>query len=50
MSARPGRIKEIVPIDIPHPRTQETKLTEGFIRIRNHIWTEVYQEFLAVRK
>ena len=50
MSARPGRIKEIVDIDIPHPRTQETKLTQEFIAIRNHIWAEVYQEFLAVRK
>lgn len=50
MSARPGRIKEIVDIDIPHPRTQETKLTDQFLKIRNHIWSEVYQEFLAVRK
>lgn len=50
MSARPGRIKEVVSIDIPHPRTQETKLGEEFVRIRNHIWAQVYQEFLAVRK
>ena len=26
MSARPGRIKEIVEIDIPYPRDQETKM------------------------
>lgn len=50
MSARPGRIKEIVPVDIPYPRTQETKMTEAFINLRNHIWAQVYQEYLAVRK
>ena len=27
MSARPGRIKDIVDIDIPYPRTQETKMS-----------------------
>ena len=27
MSARPGRIKDIVDVNIPYPRTQETKLT-----------------------
>ena len=29
MSARPGRIKDIVDVDIPYPRTQETKMTPG---------------------
>ena len=50
MSARPGRIKEIVEIDIPYPRTQETKLTPEFIELKNHIWRQVYQEYLEVRK
>ena len=50
MSARPGRIKEIVPVDIPYPRNQETKLLPAFIELRNHIWAQVYQEYLAVRK
>ena len=50
MSARPGRIKEIVDINIPYPRTQETKMTEEFIRLKNHIWSQVYQEYLEVRK
>ena len=26
MSARPGRVKEVVPIDLPYPRNQATKL------------------------
>ncbi|MCI5994567.1 MAG: ABC transporter ATP-binding protein [Blautia sp.] len=50
MSARPGRIKEIVDIDIPHPRTQETKMTQKFLELKNHIWGQVYQEYLEVRK
>jgi NitT/TauT family transport system ATP-binding protein len=50
MSARPGRIKRIVDIDIPYPRTQETKMTPEYIELKNLIWSEVYQEYLAVRK
>ena len=50
MSARPGRIKEIVDINIPYPRTQETKMTKEFLDLKNHIWGQVYQEYLEVRK
>ena len=50
MSARPGRIKEVVDIDIPYPRDQETKMSERFIELKNHIWGQVYQEYLEVRK
>ena len=50
MSARPGRIKDIVHIDIPYPRTQETKMTPEFTALKNQIWSEVYQEYLEVRK
>lgn len=50
MSARPGRIKEIVDVNIPYPRTQETKMTPEFLELRNHIWGQVYQEYLEVRK
>ena len=50
MSARPGRIKEVVDIDIPYPRNQETKMSDRFIELKNHIWGQVYQEYLEVRK
>lgn len=50
MCARPGRVKEIVDIDIPYPRTQETKMSPRFLELKNHIWAQVYQEYLAVRK
>ena len=50
MSARPGRIKEIVDVNIPYPRTQETKMASEFLELKNHIWSQVYQEYLEVRK
>ncbi|GLC81437.1 ABC transporter ATP-binding protein [Lacrimispora brassicae] len=50
MSARPGRIKEIVDIGIPYPRTQETKMMPEFLELKNYIWSQVYQEYLEIRK
>lgn len=50
MSARPGRIKEVVDINIPYPRTQETKLSKEFLEVKNYIWSQVYKEYLEVRK
>lgn len=50
MSSRPGRIKEVIDIDIPYPRTQETKLTQRYTEIKNRIWGEVYEEYLETRK
>lgn len=50
MSARPGRIKEIIDVDIPYPRDQSTKLDERFIRVKNEIWSKVYREYLEISK
>lgn len=50
MSARPGRISEIVDINIPYPRTQETKMSAEFLEVKNYIWGKVYKEYLEVRK
>ena len=50
MSARPGRIKRIVDIDIPYPRDQATKSDPHFMELKAEIWNEVYQEYLEVRK
>ena len=50
MSARPGRIKKIVDIDIPYPRDQATKNDPRFLQLKSEIWNEVYQEYLEVRK
>ena len=50
MSARPGRIKRIIDIDLPYPRTQEMKMTKEYMDLKNAVWGEVYQEYLEVRK
>lgn len=50
MSARPGRIKEIVDINIPYPRSQATKMEPAFLEVKNYIWNQVYKEYLAVKK
>ena len=50
MSARPGRIKTIIDIDLPYPRTQELKMSKEFLELKAKIWGEVYQEYLEVRQ
>ncbi|MCJ0929852.1 ABC transporter ATP-binding protein [Virgibacillus halodenitrificans] len=50
MSARPGRIKEVVDVKIPYLRNQETRMTPEFLEVKNYVWGQVYQEYLAVRK
>jgi len=50
MSARPGRVRETVKIDLPYPRNQETKILPRFNEIKNHIWANVYQEYLSIKK
>jgi NitT/TauT family transport system ATP-binding protein len=50
MSARPGRIKDIIEVTLPYPRVQEVKLTEGFTEIKNRLWAMVYKEYLATPK
>ena len=48
MSSRPGKIKEIVRIDLPRPRTwSEIQDHAHFHKLRNHILEAVRQEVLA---
>ena len=50
MSAGPGHITEIVPVTLPYPRTQQTKLTSEFNEPKNQIWNKVYREYLEHTK
>ncbi|MBP3493384.1 MAG: ABC transporter ATP-binding protein [Oscillospiraceae bacterium] len=50
MSARPGRIKTIVDINLPYPRTQDLKMSKEFLDLKAQIWGEVYQEYLEDRR
>ena len=50
MSARPGRVKEIIPINLPYPRNQATKLLPEFNECKNEIWAKVYKEYIEFKK
>jgi NitT/TauT family transport system ATP-binding protein len=49
MAARPGRIREIIPVEIPYPRLAEIKTTPEFVRIRARIDSVVREEFRKQR-
>lgn len=49
MTARPGRMKDIIPIGLPRPRDYEMRLTPEFNDIKSKIW-EVLKEELTVIK
>ncbi|MGV9767968.1 ABC transporter ATP-binding protein [Microbacterium sp. NPDC003461] len=44
MAARPGRIAEIVDVDLPYPRTEEMRLSPEFTELRNRVWHAVYHQ------
>lgn len=46
MAAKPGRIYDIIPIDLPYPRTDEMRLSPEFAQLRNKIWKAVYHQDL----
>ena len=44
MAARPGRIYDIVDVDLPYPRTEDVRLSAEFAQLRNRVWTSVYHQ------
>lgn len=44
MTARPGRIKELVEIDLPRPRTVDMLTTDAFITIKRRIMHSIHEE------
>ena len=43
-TARPGRVKEIVRVDIPRPRDLRVKREPGFVEIERRIWESIREE------
>jgi NitT/TauT family transport system ATP-binding protein len=41
LSARPGRIVDDVPVDLPRPRSFEMTSTERFGMLKNRIWQHI---------
>lgn len=44
LTARPGRVKEIIDVDIPRPRALAVKRTPEFVRIVDRIWNLIEEE------
>jgi NitT/TauT family transport system ATP-binding protein len=44
MAARPGRIYDVIDVDLPYPRTEEARLSPEFAQLRNRVWTSVYHQ------
>ncbi len=42
MAAGPGRLQEIIDVDLPYPRNDDIRLSEEFLHIRNAVWRGVY--------
>jgi NitT/TauT family transport system ATP-binding protein len=43
MTNRPGRIKEVIDVHLPYPRSQEVRLSSAFTSIRNRVWQAVHE-------
>jgi NitT/TauT family transport system ATP-binding protein len=44
MAARPGRIVEVIDVDLPYPRNEEIRLSPAFTALRNRVWNAVYHQ------
>ena len=42
MAARPGRLAQVIPVDLPYPRTEQIRLSPEFTAIRNQVWRAVH--------
>jgi NitT/TauT family transport system ATP-binding protein len=44
MAARPGRVVEVIDVDLPYPRNDELRLSPAFTALRNRVWNAVYHQ------
>jgi NitT/TauT family transport system ATP-binding protein len=43
MAAQPGRLHQIIPVDLPYPRTEPIRLSDAFAVLRNQVWRAVHR-------
>lgn len=44
MQTKPGRLKQIIDVDLDYPRSEDIRLSEPFMAIRNEAWRQVYHQ------
>ena len=44
LSARPGRVKTVLPVAFPRPRELRVKRTSSFLELEDHIWSLIEEE------
>ena len=45
LTARPGTVKTVLPINLPRPRSLELKKSPEFHRIQDQLWDLIEEEF-----
>ncbi len=50
MSARPGRVQELIPIEIERPRSLEVKRDPRFVQVADHVWHSIERQVRAAIK
>ncbi len=44
LSARPGRVKSVLPVEFPRPRELRVKRTPAFLELEDHVWGLIEEE------
>jgi NitT/TauT family transport system ATP-binding protein len=44
MAARPGRVFDVIDVDLPYPRTEGVRLSPEFGELRRRVWHSVYHQ------
>ncbi len=47
MATRPGRVSEIIDIDLPRPRTEETRTDPRFVELTSYVWDRLREMILT---
>ncbi|HSR54681.1 MAG TPA: ABC transporter ATP-binding protein [Alphaproteobacteria bacterium] len=51
MSQGPGRVRELIPVDLPRPRTDyDVRAHKNFAEVRGHLWAELRKDLMQQRE
>jgi NitT/TauT family transport system ATP-binding protein len=48
MTARPGRVKNIYPVNLPRPRHLDVRVTPEYIQLSQTLWEDLVEEVSKV--